>query len=118
VKQILKGVAAAVIVDVPLGLYLYFWLHAPLWFALLLLGILGSAIVAVVGTRSDASDAAADAAWREAAPDLPPVSDRRVTDGGRGQMPAPTAAVPQAAAQARGAKAPAGKNPAGRSPTT
>jgi GNAT superfamily N-acetyltransferase len=45
-------------------------------FAALASMALGLAILAVVGTCSDDNGAALDAAWRAAAPDLPPVSDR------------------------------------------
>jgi hypothetical protein len=50
-------------------------LHAVVWAAALGGGLVGLAIFAVVATRSDAHEEAADVDWREAAPDLPPASD-------------------------------------------
>jgi hypothetical protein len=74
--QKVRGLVAAVLVGAPLAAFLMFWLHATREFAgLCVLGI-GLAIFAVVATRSDAHDEAADLAWQAAAPDLPPVSDR------------------------------------------
>jgi hypothetical protein len=51
-------------------------LHAVVWAAALGGGVVALAIFAVVATRGDAHEQASDAAWREAASDLPPVSDR------------------------------------------
>ncbi len=44
---------------------------------------------AVVATKSDASDEAADAAWRAASLDLPPVSDRTLLERAQASMPGP-----------------------------
>ena len=109
-KQALKGVAAALIVCIPLGLNLHFWLHGTIAVTLLICIALGLAIFVVVGTRSDATDAAADAAWRAAAADLPPVSDRVALERDQRQMSGPEEAglkAPPAGVAA--AKAPAGR---------
>jgi hypothetical protein len=74
--QRVRGIIAAFAVGLPLTAFLKLWLHAPLEAAVAISVVLGVAIFAIVATRSDAHDEAADAAWREAAPDLPPVSDR------------------------------------------
>ena len=87
--QRVRGLIAATLVGVPLALFLWFWLHATVWFAIVIAGGVGVAIFAVVATRSDAHDEAADAAWREAAPDLPPVSDRAVLERNQASMSGP-----------------------------
>jgi hypothetical protein len=92
VRQVLKGVFAAFAVGIPLGLYLHLWLHGTLLFTLAAVGTLGMGIIVVVGTRSDKTDAAADAAWKAAAPDLPPVSDRRALETAQAHLPGPEAA--------------------------
>jgi hypothetical protein len=92
VRQVLKGVFAAFAVGIPLGLYLHLWLHGTLLFTLVAVGALGTGIIIVVGTRSDRTDAAADAAWQAAAPDLPPVSDRRALETSQARLPGPEAA--------------------------
>jgi hypothetical protein len=91
VRQVQKGVFAAFAVGIPLGLYLHLWLHGTLLFTLLAVGTLGTGITIVVGTRSDKTDAAADAAWEAAAPDLPPVSDRRALEISQAHLPGPEA---------------------------
>jgi hypothetical protein len=89
VLQRLLGLIAATLVGVPLAFFLWFWLHAMLWFVGIIAGGVAAAIFAVVATRSDAADEAADAAWREAAPDLPPVSDRAALERDQASMPGP-----------------------------
>jgi hypothetical protein len=74
--QRIKGLAAAFAVGTPLAVFLWFWLHATIEVAVLLAGIVGTAIYLVVSTRSDAHDDAADLAWREISPDLAPASER------------------------------------------
>jgi hypothetical protein len=51
--------------------------------------VLGLGIFAVVATRASETDIAADAAWRTAAPELPPSSDRRATEAARNTTPGP-----------------------------
>jgi hypothetical protein len=89
VLQRVRGLIAATLVAVPLAFFLWFSLHATLWFVGIIAGGVGAAIFATVATRSDANDEAADAAWREAAPDLPPVSDRAALERDQASMPGP-----------------------------
>jgi hypothetical protein len=89
--QRFRGVAAGAVIGVPLGAYVHLQLHGILAVAILAGACVGLPIAFVVGTRSDARDAAADAAWRAAAPDLPPVSDRTALERSQATMPAPSA---------------------------
>jgi hypothetical protein len=84
-----KGVIAGFVVGAPFATFLWFWLHAEReWAALVGFGI-GLAIFAVVATRSDARDEAADLAWRETAADLPPYSERAALERVQVEMPGP-----------------------------
>ena len=74
--QLLRGLVISAIVGGLLYGFLTIWMHGAEWFAALASMALGLAILAVVGTRGDDNGAAIDAAWRAAAPDLPPVSNR------------------------------------------
>lgn len=85
----LQGLGSAIVVSSVFCLFLVGLLGATLPFAIGSGVVLGLGIVAVVATKSTAKDAAADVAWRKAAPDLPPASDRRATDAARGAMPGP-----------------------------
>ena len=87
--QRVRGIISATLVGLPLSAFLWFWLHAPIEVAILISVVLGVVIFAIVATRSDAHDEAADAAWREVASDLPPVSDRRVLELDQLHMPGP-----------------------------
>jgi hypothetical protein len=58
-------------------------------FAIIISVILGVAIFAIVASRSDAHEDAADVAWREASPDLPPLSDRIALERSQVSMPGP-----------------------------
>jgi hypothetical protein len=73
--------------------FLTIWMHAVEWFAALASMALGLAILAVVGTCSDDNGAALDAAWRAAAPDLPPVSDRFTLEQDPIRIPGPAKAA-------------------------
>lgn len=84
-----RGLIAGTLVGVPLAAFMIFWLHAVVEAAALGGGVVGLAIFAVVATRGDTREAAADAAWREAAPDLPPVSDRVVMERQQARLPGP-----------------------------
>ena len=70
--------------------FLTIWMHAVEWFAAPASMALGLAILAVVGTRRDDKGAALDAAWRAAAPDLPPVSDRVALEQAQTHIPGPS----------------------------
>jgi hypothetical protein len=87
--QKVRGLIAAVVVGLPLWCLLFFSLHATREIAAVAAAGVGLAIFAVVATGTDARDAEADAAWREAAPDLPPASDRIAMDRSQATMPGP-----------------------------
>lgn len=87
--QRIKGLVAAAVIGVPLGALLFFSLHASREIAALVGCGVGLAIFAVVATGTDARDAAADEAWRQAAPDLPPASDRLTLERNQAAMPGP-----------------------------
>jgi hypothetical protein len=87
--QRVRGLVAAALIGVPLGAFLFVSLHASREIAALVGSGVGLAIFAVVATGTDAQDAAADAAWRQAAPDLPPASDRITLERNQATMPGP-----------------------------
>lgn len=87
--QRIRGLAAAAAVGIPLAIFVTMSLHATREIAILIGGIVGLAIFAVVATQHDAHDEAGDAAWREAAMDLPPVSDRVILERMQASMPGP-----------------------------
>ena len=87
--QRIKGLVAAAVIGMPLGAFLFVSLHASREIAVLVGSVVGLAIFAVVATGTDARDAAADAAWRQAAPDLPPASDRITLERNQAAMPGP-----------------------------
>jgi hypothetical protein len=87
--QRIKGLVAAVLVATPLAVFMAFWLHATREFAAVIGLVIGLAIFVVVATRSDSHDEAADAAWRAAALDLPPASDRVILERLQASMPGP-----------------------------
>jgi hypothetical protein len=89
ILQRLRGIIAALAVGAPLTAFLHLWLHAPIEFAAVISGVLGIAIFAIVATRSDAHEDAADKAWLEASPDLPPMSDRIALERDQVSMPGP-----------------------------
>jgi hypothetical protein len=87
--QRVRGLIAAALVGVPLGIFVTVSLHATREVAALLGLIVGLAVFAVVATGTATRDLAADAAWREAAPDLPPVMDRMILERNQASMPGP-----------------------------
>jgi hypothetical protein len=87
--QRLRGVLAGLVVGIPLGVFMVMFLHAGRELAGLLAAVVGGAIFLVVATRSDEHDIAADVAWREAAPDLPPASERRAMEQAQANLPVP-----------------------------
>jgi hypothetical protein len=98
--QRVRGVMAGMMIGVPLALYVQVSLHGVREVAALVGAGVGLAVALVVGTRTDPRDAAADEAWREAAPDLPPVSDRTALEGLQAKMPGPNASTRTSAASA------------------
>lgn len=87
--QKVRGLIAAAVVGLPLWCLLFLSLHATREIAAIAAAGVGLAIFAVVATGTDARDAEADAAWRKAAPDLPPSSDRIALDRTQATMPGP-----------------------------
>jgi hypothetical protein len=84
-----RGLAAALIVGIPVTLFLLLWMHATREFGLIMGGCVALSVFAVVATGTDAHDAAADAAWQVAAQELPPVSDRAAIELNQASMPGP-----------------------------
>jgi hypothetical protein len=87
--QRIRGLIAGSLVGVPLGIFLLFTLHATREAGALVGFAVGLAVFVVVATGTDARDQIAEAAWREAAPDLPPVSDRVALEQSQRTMPGP-----------------------------
>jgi hypothetical protein len=85
----LQGLGSAIVVSSVFCFFLVGLLGATWPFAIGSGLVLGLGIIAVVGTRSSEKDVAADAAWREAAWDLPPASDRRAMELAQSAMPGP-----------------------------
>ena len=89
ILQRIRGLIAGSLVGFPLGVFLLFTLHATREAGALIGVAVGLAIFVVVATGTDARDQIAEAAWREAAPDLPPVSDRIALEQSQATMPGP-----------------------------
>ena len=87
--QRIRGLIAGSLVGVPLGVFLLFTLHATREAGALIGFAVGLAIFVVVATGTDARDEIAETAWREAAADLPPVSDRIALEQSQVTMPGP-----------------------------
>jgi len=68
---------------------MYLWLHATREFTVIIGAVIGLAFFLVVSTSTNPGDAAADDAWREAAPDLPPFSDRVAMERDQSNIPGP-----------------------------
>jgi len=85
----LQGLGSAIVVSTVFCIFLVGLLGATWPFAIGSGVVLGLGIIAVVGTRASEKDLAADAAWREASPDLPPASDRRAMELAQSAMPGP-----------------------------
>ena len=88
--QKVRALIAAAVVGMPLWCLLFFSLHATREIAAIAAAGVGLAIFAVVATATNPRDQVADAAWREAAPDLPPTSDRVALERTQATMPGPT----------------------------
>jgi hypothetical protein len=87
--QILRGIAAGTVVAIPLAIFILWWLSGVLLIAIFIAGGVGVGAAIIVGTRTDTTDIAADEAWRAAAPDLPPVSDRAAMEKRQVSMSGP-----------------------------
>jgi hypothetical protein len=64
-------------------------MHAIDWLAVISSVSLSLSVMAVVGTGRDDAGVAADAAWRAASPDLPPVVDRVAMEQAQARIPSP-----------------------------
>jgi hypothetical protein len=89
VTQRVQGLIIGTLVGSGLGAFIYFGLHAIPIAVLSIGGVVGVSVFAVVSTKTGPEDEAADAAWREAARDLPPVSDRVNLERMQASMPGP-----------------------------
>jgi hypothetical protein len=87
--QRIRGLFVGILVGGGLALFVMVSLHATSLVALAAGGCVGLSVFAVVATRDDASDEAADAAWRAASLDLPPASDRALLERMQASMPGP-----------------------------
>jgi hypothetical protein len=85
----LRGLGVALIVCATLCVFLVVTMGATWTFAVAAAGVLGLAIVAVVGTRTGPEELLADAAWRAAVPDLPPNTDRLAMAATQVHIPGP-----------------------------
>jgi hypothetical protein len=87
--QRIRGLIAGALVGGPLGIFVTVSLHATREVAVLIGLAVGLAIFVVVATGANARDEVADAAWREAAADLPPASDRIALERTQARMQGP-----------------------------
>jgi hypothetical protein len=87
--QQIRGLLAGALVGGPLGIFVTVSLHATREVAVLIGLAVGLAIFVVVATGANPRDEVADAAWREAAADLPPASDRIALERTQARMQAP-----------------------------
>lgn len=85
----LQSLGSAIVVGSVFSFFLVGLLGATWPFAILSSLLLGIGIIAVVATRSSDQEGEADAAWLEAAPDLPPGSDRRAMEMTQATLPGP-----------------------------
>jgi hypothetical protein len=85
----LQSLGSAIVVGSVFSFFLVGLLGATWPFAIFSSVVLGVGIVAVVATRSSEMEGAANDAWLEAAPDLPPASDRRAMEAAQATMPGP-----------------------------
>jgi hypothetical protein len=85
----LQSLGSAIVVGSVFSFFLVGLLGATWPFAIFSSLVLGIGIIAVVATQSSEKEGAADAAWLEAAPDLPPRSDRRAVETAQATMPGP-----------------------------
>ncbi len=89
--QLIRPIASGLIVALIAGGFLFIWMHAPIWFAVANAAVIGVVVLAISGSAPTARDEAADQAWADAAPDLPPHSERREMERDQAALPAPVA---------------------------
>jgi len=75
-RQRLESLLIGLGVGIGLGGWGFISLHAVPLVAAATGGIVGLVVFLIVASKPNPADASADAAWREAAKDLPPTSDR------------------------------------------
>jgi hypothetical protein len=85
----LRALGPALLVGGVFAVFLITGLGASWFFAATSGAAIGVGIMAVVASRPTERDRLADQAWRSAAPDLPPASDRRVLEQAQDTMPGP-----------------------------
>jgi hypothetical protein len=90
-RQRLEGLLIGAGVGIGLGGWVFISLHAVPLVALAVGAIVGLPVFAIVASRPNPVDAAADAAWRAAARDLPPASDRLTLEAAQEHIDAPVA---------------------------
>jgi hypothetical protein len=87
--QPIRGLIIGTLVGATLAAFVMTTLHATTLVGLLGGAGVGISVFAVVSTKSDTGDEAADAAWRAASLDLPPVSDRLALERFQERLPGP-----------------------------
>jgi len=85
----LKALGPALVVSIAFSWWLVNMLGAGWVFAIGSSSLIGLSIFAVIRSRPTQGDWLADEAWRAAAPDLPPVSDRRSLEQAQEAIPGP-----------------------------
>jgi hypothetical protein len=84
-----RGLVVGGLVGVGVAAFVMVTLHATTPVGVVGGLLVGLSVFAVVATKSDASDEAADAAWREASLDLPPASERLMLERTQASMAGP-----------------------------
>ncbi len=84
-----RGLVVGTLVGVGVAAFVMVTLHATTPVGVVGGLLVGLSVFAVVATKSDASDEAADEAWREASLDLPPASERLALERMQASMPGP-----------------------------
>ena len=84
-----RGLVVGTLVGLGVATFVMVTLHATTPVGVVGGLLVGLSVFAVVATKSDASDDAADAAWREASLDLPPASERLTLERMQATMPGP-----------------------------
>jgi hypothetical protein len=87
--RVVRALGPALLVGGVFAVFLVNGLGAGWLFAVTSGAAIGVGILAVVASRPTVRDRLADQAWRAAAPDLPPESDRRVLEQTQEAMPGP-----------------------------